>query len=91
MVKNVCRERPPMVTNAAYIRALQRIEFKNELNMTSSETVTTFTVATYVCATGLAFSNLRNTGSRYFGTQMLPYKNSTCVGPDKWDELPVCN
>ena len=90
MVKHVCRDRPPLVFNQAYLKAVNRVEFKNELNHTHSENVNNYQIATYVCPSGLVFENQAKVFYKNFGAQLMACKNATCIGPEKWDELPRC-
>jgi hypothetical protein len=90
MVKQVCRKQPPRVFNQAHLKAVSRVEFKYELSYVNSEIINNFQTATYVCPPGLVFKNQAEVFYKYFGTQLQAYKNATCIGLEKWDEIPNC-
>ena len=64
LTRRLCRERPVAFANQAFLKSVQRVEFKAELNYTSSHMVTVFTKAMYVCAANTQFKIKTNIGSR---------------------------
>ncbi len=85
-----CKEKPPKTVDKAMLMSLTRVEFKVELSYTSHENRTAYTQASYVCAYGFKFQSTTNMGYRVINGINLAYKNVSCIGNDKWGELPVC-
>jgi hypothetical protein len=86
----ICKERPPMVVDNAILISSTRVEFKVEVSYSNFEKRTAHTQAAYVCTPGTRFNTNTNMGYRVISGINMAYKNVSCVGNDKWGELPVC-
>ena len=93
-VKELCREKPPSVFNKALLKALHRIEIKYETSYMNYDVITHHVSATYVCPEGHRFrmqeSRRQLPVIKNYNGQLLEHTNSTCVGENRWIDMPIC-
>jgi hypothetical protein len=89
-IKNICRVKPTPLVNFTMLKSLVRVEFKVELDYSVSQLHTAFTLATYVCAANTNFKDMTNVTKKVFNDVSFLCKNVTCIGTDKWDNVPTC-
>ena len=85
----LCLNRPQSMHNAVPV-LLNRVEFKMEHNFQDFSTVNHYALAQYVCVNGMTFQKSSGVSRKLFKNELLAYKNSTCLGNEKWSETHVC-
>ena len=85
----MCLEKPHHFNKAVPL-ALNRVEFKMEYSYSKSELGNYYISAQYVCSGGTQFQNKNGIGERIVKGHKFVYKNITCLGEEKWSNIPIC-
>lgn len=91
LTKNICRNKPQLQLGLTIIKSLSRAEPRLELEYGRFENITVYTSASYICTRDSKFQDRSRVAFKNFNGVILPYQNSSCIGQDEWEQVPVCS